>query len=101
MSKPLFELSAAARLDLLQVWNYLAENASLDVADKVAADIESAIRTVARSPGAGHKRPDFTTRDILFYNIHSYLVIYRSNKEPLHVLRVLHAARDVKSILEE
>ena len=101
MSKPLFELSAAARLDLLQVWNYLAENASLDVADKVAADIESAIRTVARSPGAGHKRPDLTSRDILFYNIHSYLVIYRSNKEPLHVLRVLHAARDVKSILEE
>ncbi|MFI5381789.1 MAG: type II toxin-antitoxin system RelE/ParE family toxin [Tepidisphaerales bacterium] len=101
MSRASFELSAAARLDLLRIWNYLAENASLEVADKVVADIESAIRTAARSPGAGHTRPDLTSRDILFYHIHSYLVIYRPDKRPLHVLRVLHAARNVKSILEE
>jgi antitoxin ParD1/3/4/toxin ParE1/3/4 len=66
----------------------------------VQSKIESAIKTVTKSPGADHKRPDLTSRDILFYNIHSYLVIHRPVQKPLHVLRVLHAARDIKSILE-
>ncbi len=39
MSQGAYDLSAAARLDLLEVWNYLAEMTSLDTADKAAADI--------------------------------------------------------------
>jgi plasmid stabilization system protein ParE len=50
MSKPAYEMSAAGRLDLLQTWNHLAEQASLEVADQVLADIESAILDVAKTP---------------------------------------------------
>ncbi len=57
MRKHPYELSAAARLDLLQTWNYLAEHASLKVADKLLADIERAIRTIAKNPGHGHSAP--------------------------------------------
>lgn len=96
-----YDLSAAGRLDLLQIWIYLAEHASIDVADKVLADIEAGILRVARSPGHGHRRPDLTERDVRFYRVHSYLIVYRPDKKPIHVLRVLHAARDVKSLLEE
>ena len=101
MKERWFELSAAARLDLLQAWNYLAENASFDVADKVLADIEAAIREVAKSPGLGHQRPDLTSRPLLFYLVHSYLVVYRRDKKPLSVVRVLHAARDAKRLLQQ
>jgi toxin ParE1/3/4 len=98
---PPYQLSALARLDLLQIWNYLAEHASPDVADTVSADIESGVRQLAKLPNLGHKREDLTPRDLLFYLVHSYLVIYRPDKKPLHVIRVLHAARDVARMLEE
>jgi len=42
-----------------------------------------------------------TRRNILFYRVHSYLIVYRPDKKPLNVLRVLHAARDVKNLLAE
>jgi plasmid stabilization system protein ParE len=101
MSRGQYELSAAARLDLFQTWNYLAENASFEVADKVIHDIEEAILKVVSWPGRGHRRPDLTERDVLFYGVHSYLIVYRQDKKPLHVLRVLHAARDAGEILKE
>jgi plasmid stabilization system protein ParE len=43
MSKRAYDFSATARLDLLQIWLHLAETASLQVADRVAAEIESAL----------------------------------------------------------
>jgi plasmid stabilization system protein ParE len=101
MSRSPYQLSALARLDLLQIWNYLADHASLEVADKVSADIESAIRVVAKSPSLGHKREDLTPRQTLFYLVHSYFVTFRPDKKPLHVIRILHSARDVARLLEE
>jgi len=100
VKRPLYDLSAAARLDLLKIWKYLAANASLNIADKVSADIESAIHELASSPGLGHRRPDLTPHEILFYRVHSYLIVYRPEHKPVHILRVLHAARDLETMLE-
>ena len=61
LRKPAYELTTAARLDLLQVWNYLAEQASIGVADKVVADLEAGIRKVAQTPALGHRRADSPT----------------------------------------
>ena len=100
MSKRRYELTAAARLDLLQIWNYLAEHESTDLADKIAGDIEDAIERVERSPNLGHQRTDLTDRDLLFFLIHSYFVIYRPAISPLRVTRVLHTSRDIKRLLK-
>jgi plasmid stabilization system protein ParE len=40
-------------------------------------------------------------RDLLFFLVHSYLIVYRRDKLPLNVVRVLHSARDVKRLLAE
>jgi plasmid stabilization system protein ParE len=96
-----FELSASARLDLLQIWNYLAEQASVDVADRVARHIEIGIGKIVRSQKLGHSRPDLTDRNLRFYLVHSYLIIYRPDTSPLQIARVLHAARDVRTLLGE
>ena len=101
MSRRPYELSAVGRLDLLQIWNYLAEHVSLKVADQVSAEIEQAIRKLTKTPGLGHRRPDLTGRNILFYSVRSYLIIYRPDKKPLNVLRILHGARDIQGLLGE
>jgi plasmid stabilization system protein ParE len=94
-----FHFTAAARLDLLQIWNYLAEHATLNDADRVLANLERAILRLSKSPELGHARADLTSLDLLFYRVHSYLIVYRAI-DPLHVIRVLHAARDVKTLLD-
>ena len=34
-----------------------------------------------------------------FFLVYSYLIVYRHETKPLQIIRVLHAARDVQSIL--
>jgi hypothetical protein len=46
----------------------------------------------------GHKREDLTQRDVLFWAVYSYLIIYR-NSQPLRVVRIIRAKRDVKKWL--
>lgn len=100
MNRPLYEISSAARVDLLHVWNYLAENTSFDLADRILRDIQNAIEKVAKSPGLGHQRPDLAKREVRFYRIHSWLIVFRVVDKRIHVLRVLHASRDIKSLLD-
>jgi len=94
-----FELTAAARFDVLQIWNYSAELASVDVADAMLSDLESAMMKLTDRPGIGHRREDITHRDLRFYLVHRYFVIYRDNIVPLRIIRVLHASQNIKKII--
>ena len=49
-----------------------------------------------RAPGMGWSRLPLFGWAMLVY---SYLIVYRFETQPLQVIRVLHAARDVQSIL--
>jgi plasmid stabilization system protein ParE len=55
---------------------------------------------VAKQPGIGYFRTDLADRRHRFYLVHPYLIVYRSESKPLQVIRVLHAARDVQSLLD-
>ena len=101
MSRREYELSPDARLDLALIWNYLAEHASIDVADRIINDIESAIPTLVGSPHLGHRRTDLAGPEFLFHRVHSYFVVYHATLEPLRVIRILHMSRNVKRILGE
>ena len=49
----------------------------------------------------GHRREDLTRRDVRFWPIYSYLVIYQPSSRPLLVIAVLHGNRDVKRLLQD
>jgi len=55
---------------------------------------------LAESPRIGHKREDLTSREVLFWRVHSYLIVYRDSN-PLRIVRVLHGKRDVKKLLKK
>jgi len=95
-----FELTSAARLDLLQIWNYFAELVSVDVADAMLFDLESAMTKLSDRPGIGHRREDITRRDLRFHLVGRYFVIYRPNTMPLRIIRVLHASQNLKRIIK-
>jgi plasmid stabilization system protein ParE len=66
----------------------------------VIADLHQAFRRLADSPGIGHMREDLTSREVLFWPLHSYLIVYRDSN-PLRIVRIIHGKRDVKKILKK
>lgn len=96
-----YVLTASAREDLLEIWNYLSEKENFDLADNVRETILAQICKVAESPGIGHRRSDLTDKEVLFWRVFSYLVVYVPESAPLQVARILHGARDVQSLLDD
>jgi plasmid stabilization system protein ParE len=94
-----YVLAPEAATDLFQIWQYLRVEASRQVADRVEALIRNTIALLAKNPGIGHFRRDLTDEPVKFYAVYSWLVVYRPKTEPLQVISVLHAGRDVSKIL--
>jgi len=93
-----FEVSKRAFRDLEEILDFIAER-SLDAADRVQDDFHQAFRQIGQDPGMGHSRQDLTSRDVLFWRVHSYLVVYRDST-PLRIVRILHGRRDVNKLLK-
>jgi plasmid stabilization system protein ParE len=94
-----FELSRLGFRDLREIWAFIAKD-SFDAADRVVEDFYRAFGQLADTPGLGHKRNDLTSQNVLFWAVHSYLVVYKDSK-PLRIVRVIHGRRDVKKLLKK
>jgi plasmid stabilization system protein ParE len=85
--------------DLRQIWRYLLGEAGLAIANRIQGELIDAFEGLADVPGKGHKRPDLTSRDVLFFSVYQYMIVYRRGTL-LEVVAVLHGKRDVSSLLE-
>lgn len=95
-----FLIAPAACRDLDVVWEYYAvEQLNPDAADRIRDELFDAFRKLAKTPGMGHLRSDLASEPLRFWKIRSYLVVYRAEREPIEIVRVLHGARDVQAIL--
>ncbi len=57
-----------------------------------------ALRFLAATPGAGHRRDDLTDEDVRFWPVLSYLIAYDPAMRPIGIARVLHASRDLEAL---
>ncbi len=80
------------------IWDYIADD-SIEAADRVLDALETTMQKLAKAPGIGHTREELADRRHRFFLVNSYLIVYLDETKPLRVIRVLHAARDVQSIL--
>lgn len=71
-----------------------------EAADRIRDEILEALERLAEEPGRGHFRSDLAAEPLRFWHVRKSLVIYRSDKRPIEVVRVLHGARDVRAILD-
>ena len=94
-----YVLAPDAALDLVQIWRYLKNNASLQMADRVESAIRQKIVYLAGRPGSGHWRKDLTDEPVKFFPIYSYLIVYRPNTNALQFVAILHGRRDVGEVL--
>lgn len=96
-----FVLAPQAAEDLVEIWAYLCEKASKEVADRVEFTVRERFAFLAENPGAGHSRNDLTAEEVKFFPVYSYLVVYRPGTKPLQIVSVLHGRRDIKQILDD
>ncbi len=94
-----FILSPAARQDLFDIWEFIARD-NVDTADRIRDEIFAAMSAVSEMPEKGHYRKDLVDEPLRFWRVFTYLIIYRPDTQPLDIVRVLSAYRNVKQILK-
>ena len=99
-------LSPQADQDIDKQFAYLAEQASLDVALRLLEATQEAFQALVRMPEMGVNR-DFhhpALEGLRMWPIKGFqhhLVFYRPTDSGIDVIRVLHAARDIRSLLDQ
>lgn len=83
----------AARLDLIEIWSYIAAD-NLEAADRVLNAINASINRLAEYPELGRARGEIrkNLRCIVSGN---YVVFYTPLQEVIEVVRVIRAERDI------
>jgi len=87
-----YDLHPEARLDLDDIWEHIAAD-SLPAADRVVAEVLSAIRALVPFPGQGHRRPDLTSLPLRFIPVREYPIAYAPDEKPLWVVAIVHGRR--------
>jgi antitoxin ParD1/3/4 len=98
---PRFVLSPVAADDLVNIWQYIREQSSVKLADRVESVIREKILFLARNPRTGHRRKELTDLPLRFFPVYLYLIVYRAEMKPLQVVAILHGKRDVESVLKD
>lgn len=97
-----YQFTPQAIADLFDIWSFIAED-NPDAADRVEEAVFRACDLLADSPLAGRTRKDLTPLPVRFWIVQpysNYLIVYRPEKEPLQIVRILHAARDLPTVLD-
>jgi toxin ParE1/3/4 len=87
-----YDFHPEARVDLVEIWEFIRAD-NLDAADRMIADILSAIRRLVPFPAQGHRRTDLTSRPLRFIQVREYLIAYAPDEKPLWVVAVMHGRR--------
>jgi plasmid stabilization system protein ParE len=87
-----YDFHPDARFDLDEIWEFIRAD-NLDAADRMIAEILSAIAALVPFPGQGHRRPDLTSRPLRFTLVREYLIAYAPEETPLWVVPVMHGRR--------
>jgi plasmid stabilization system protein ParE len=87
--------------DLFGISSCVARD-SVEAANHVEDAIYRACDLLAEAPLGGHIRKDLTKRPLRFWTVQAYpnyLIVYNPKTHPLHIIRVLHGARNMVAIL--
>lgn len=96
---------AKAKTDLISIYRYYAREAGYATADRFLATAETIFQHTADQPHIGmryeHDHPALA--ELRLFPVTSpfqaYLIFYRLSSDGVEIVRILHGARDIPSIL--
>ncbi|MEJ1161233.1 type II toxin-antitoxin system RelE/ParE family toxin [Prosthecomicrobium sp. N25] len=88
--------SNQARRDLLEIWEWIAQEDET-LAEKVMAELEASCLRLTRFPELGRPRPDLWegSRSIL---VKRWIVVYRREGPDILIQRVVSPSRDLQKL---
>ncbi|MFL6314628.1 MAG: type II toxin-antitoxin system RelE/ParE family toxin [Terriglobales bacterium] len=92
-----FKLHPEAARDIIDIWEYIAEENPI-AARRVREEILDSIRKLVPFPHQSHKRPDLTSLPLRFQTVRNYIIAYAPEEKPLLVIAVLHGSRNPRVI---
>jgi toxin ParE1/3/4 len=103
---PRLTVLPAADQDLDDQAGYLAREASLETALRFYDAAATTFTNLARMPNMGERRESSNPRleGLRIWRIQGFenhLIFYRPLEDGIEIVRVLHAARDIDSVLDE
>jgi toxin ParE1/3/4 len=90
--------TSEAEADLTEIAFHIAEQ-NPEAADRWLDLIEEKCQTLSRMPEMGRKRFDLAT-GLRSLAVNNYVIFYRPVANGIHVIRVLHGARDIPSLFD-
>lgn len=94
-----YRVAARAEADLAALWDYVAQQSEA-AADRLVATLVERFPTLALFPGMGRLREELAPM-LRSFPVGNYVIYYRPLEEGVEIVRVIHAARDIRSLLEE
>jgi plasmid stabilization system protein ParE len=91
---PACEISPEALADMEGISTFIAAD-DPDAADRIIEEFFAAFDQLAAWPRSGHVRPDLAERQVRFWPVRSYLVVYRELANGIQIAAILHASRDI------
>ena len=96
-----YRFTPKASSDLFAIWAFRARD-NLEAANRVEQAVYLACELIAASPLAGSVREDLTARPVRFWLAQpytNYLIVYDPKTSPVQIIRILHGARNLPTIL--
>jgi len=94
-----YEISSEAEEDLWDIWKRIASD-NVDLANRIEREFYKLFESLASTPGQGHSRRDLISRQVLFFPLYSFLVVYQHKIKPIRIMAVLRGKRNVRRILK-
>ena len=96
-----YVVAPQAAADLAEIWRYIRDQSSAEMADRVELVMREKFAFLAQTPEAGHRRSNLTEENVKFFPVYSYLIVYRPETAPLQIVSILHGRRDVERVLRD
>lgn len=95
-----FVLTPSASRDIDNILEYVLEQSGHNRALHVRQKLYDGLSKIALHPEVlGHVREDLVNESLRTYAVFSYLIFYRPKTKPVEIIRVIHGARDVGTLL--
>ena len=86
-----------AEADLEDIWLYVAQD-DLTAADGLLDEFHEKLQILASHPQLGPARPDIA-RQLRYFPVRNYLLLYREIADGIELVRVIHGARRIQDLL--
>ncbi|MFM2313393.1 MAG: hypothetical protein RLZZ04_2669 [Cyanobacteriota bacterium] len=91
-----FVLTAEAKSDLEQIWQYIAAESEI-AADQAIAEIVQRFPRLAEFPEMGRERTELSP-SMRSFPVGRYIIFYRPGELGVAIVRILHGARDIEGL---